>query len=67
MTGCFERQIIDEIRPAADVSRLLRENFREYSIERLLRPLTNLDRDVEIVIRETKSQRRGKVRIGAAG
>lgn len=34
-----------------DVSRLLRGDFREYSLERLLRLLTALGRDVEIVIR----------------
>ena len=35
-----------------DVSRLLRGNFREYSVERLLCLLTALGRDVEIVIHE---------------
>ncbi|MYG26003.1 MAG: XRE family transcriptional regulator [Boseongicola sp. SB0677_bin_26] len=34
-----------------DVSRLLRGDFREYSLERLLRLLTALGRDVDIVIR----------------
>lgn len=34
-----------------DVSRLLRGQFRDYSLERLLRLLTTLDRDVDIVIR----------------
>lgn len=38
-----------------DVSRLLRGNFREYSVERLLRLLTALGRDVEIVIHEPES------------
>ena len=38
--------------PSPDVSRLLRGNFREYSVERLLRLLTALGRDVEIVIHE---------------
>ena len=37
-----------------DVSRLLRGNFREYSMERLLRLLTTLGRDVDIVIRESQ-------------
>src|SRR6185436_15686878 len=37
-----------------DVSRLLRGNFRDYSVERLLRLLTVLGRDVEIVIRTPK-------------
>ena len=35
-----------------DVSRLLRGDFREYSVERLLRLLTALGPDVEIVIHE---------------
>ena len=43
-----------------DVSRLLRGSFREYSIERFLRLLTALGRDVEIVIREPRSERQGK-------
>ena len=43
-----------------DVSRLLRGSFREYSVERLLRLLTALGRDVEIVIREPRLQRPGK-------
>ena len=40
-----------------DVSRLLRGSFREYSVERLLRLLTALGRDVEIVryARSTRS------------
>ena len=42
-----------------DVSRLLRGNFREFSLERLLRLLTALGRDVDIVIRESQSGRRG--------
>jgi predicted XRE-type DNA-binding protein len=37
-----------------DVSRLLRGRFRDYSVERLLKLLTTLDRDVEIVIRRRK-------------
>ncbi len=48
-----------------DVSRLLRGNFREYSLERLLRLLTALGRDVEIVIREPQPRRPGRLRIGA--
>ena len=48
-----------------DVSRLLRGNFREYSIERLLRLLTKLGRDVEIVIRQSRSQQHGRVSVGA--
>ena len=48
-----------------DVSRLLRGRFREYSMERLLRLLTALGRDVNIVIRESRSQRQGRLRIEA--
>ena len=46
-----------------DVSRLLRGNFREYSMERLLRLLTALGRDVEIVIREPASHRHGRLHV----
>ena len=46
-----------------DVSRLLRGNFREYSMERLLRLLTALGRDVEIVIREPESHRPGRLHV----
>ena len=48
-----------------DVSRLLRGNFRDYSVERLLRLLTIMGRDVEIVIREPRSKRQGRLSIGA--
>jgi predicted XRE-type DNA-binding protein len=48
-----------------DVSRLLRGSFREYSVERLLRLLTALGRDVEIVIRDPGTQRPGRVRVEA--
>ena len=48
-----------------DVSRLLQGNFREYSVERLLRLLTALGRNVEIVIREPRSQRQGRLSIRA--
>ncbi len=48
-----------------DVSRLLRGNFREYSVERLLRLLMALGRDVEIVIREPRSQRPGRLSVEA--
>ena len=49
-----------------DVSRLLRGNFRDYSVERLLRLLTVLGRDVEIVIRKSRARRRGRLSIEAA-
>ena len=48
-----------------DVSRLLRGNFREYSVERLLRLLMALGRDVQIVIREPRSQRPGRLLVEA--
>lgn len=46
-----------------DVSRLLRGDFREYSMERLLRLLTSLGRDVDIVIRESHSVPIGRIRV----
>ena len=49
-----------------DVSRLLRGNFRDYSVERLLRLLTNLDQDVEITIRKPRPRRQGRLSIEAA-
>ena len=49
-----------------DVSRLLRGNFRDYSVERLLRLLTVLGRDVEIVIRKSRGRRPGRLSIEAA-
>ena len=48
-----------------DVSRLLRGNFQEYSVERLLRLLTTLGRDVSIVISESPSERPGRLSIEA--
>ena len=49
-----------------DVSRLLRGDFREYSLERLFRLLTTLGRDVDIVIRQPRSAAGGKLRIASA-
>ena len=49
-----------------DVSRLLRGNFRDYSVERLFRLLTRLGRDVEIVIRKPRTRRQGRLSIEAA-
>ena len=48
-----------------DVSRLLRGNFRDYSVERLFRLLTGLGRDVEIVIRKPRARRQGRLSIEA--
>ena len=50
-----------------DVSRLLRGDFREYSLERLLRLLTALGRDIDIVIRQPRSAGAGKLRVAATG
>ena len=49
-----------------DVSRLLRGDFRDYSLERLLRLLTRLGRDVDIVIRQRRSTTGGRLRIAAS-
>ena len=49
-----------------DVSRLLRGDFREYSLERLLRLLTKLGPDIDIVIRQPRSATGGKLRIAAS-
>jgi predicted XRE-type DNA-binding protein len=49
-----------------DVSRLLRGRFRDYSVERLLRLLTALGRDVEIVIRKPRTRREGRLTVEAA-
>ena len=49
-----------------DVSRLLRGDFREYSLERLFRLLTALGRDIDIVIRPPRSATGGKLRVAAA-
>jgi predicted XRE-type DNA-binding protein len=51
-----------------DVSRLLRGQFRDYSLERLLRLLMALDRDIEIVIRPkpASSRRPSRLQVVAA-
>ena len=41
-----------------DVSRLLRGDFREYSLERLLRLLNALGRDIDIVSSASRVSRR---------
>ena len=48
-----------------DVSRLLRGDFREYSLERLFRLLTALGRDIDVVIRPPRSAAGGRLRIAA--
>ncbi|HUA18381.1 MAG TPA: helix-turn-helix transcriptional regulator [Bryobacteraceae bacterium] len=39
-----------------DVSKMLRGEFRQFSVERLLRFLVALDQDVEIVVRPRRSR-----------
>ena len=41
-----------------DISKMLRGDFRQFSVERLLRFLVNLDQDVEIKIRPHQGQAR---------
>ena len=48
-----------------DVSRLLRGRFRQYSVERLLRLLLALGRDVDIVIKNPRKKRPGRLRVAA--
>jgi predicted XRE-type DNA-binding protein len=49
-----------------DVSRLLRGDFRDYSVERLIRLLLALGRDVDIVVGKLQTRRHGRLRIEAA-
>jgi len=48
------------------VSRLLRGSFRDYSVERLLRLLTILGHDVEIVVRKSAARLGGRLSVEAA-
>ncbi|MDE0383542.1 MAG: helix-turn-helix transcriptional regulator [Defluviicoccus sp.] len=48
-----------------DLSRLLRGGFREYSLERLFHFLTALGCDIDIVIRPSDPDTKGKLRIVA--
>jgi len=51
-----------------DVSRLLSGDFRDFSVERLLRLLMALDRDIDIVIRPKppRARRAGRIQVVAA-
>ena len=40
-----------------DISKMLRGDFRQFSVERLLRFLVKLDQDVEIVVRPHRARR----------
>lgn len=46
-----------------EVLRLLRGDFRDYSLEQLLRFLTLLGRDVEIVIQKPRLERQGRISV----
>ena len=48
-----------------DLSRLLRGDFREYSLDRLLWILTMLGCNIDIVIRPSGSNTQGKLRIAS--
>ncbi|MBI4083261.1 MAG: XRE family transcriptional regulator [Candidatus Lambdaproteobacteria bacterium] len=48
-----------------DVSRLRKGEFRDYSVERLLRLLLVLGRDVEITIRRPRTKRQGRLQVAA--
>jgi predicted XRE-type DNA-binding protein len=43
-----------------DISRLLRGDFRQYSMERLMTLLTNLGRDVQIIVSKAKPKTTSK-------
>jgi predicted XRE-type DNA-binding protein len=49
-----------------DVSKMLRGQFRPFSLERLMRFLNALGQDVEIAVRAPKRRRRGKLSVQAA-
>jgi len=49
-----------------DVSRLLKGDFRDYSLERLLRLLLVLGRDVDILVGKPQKRRHGRLRVEAA-
>ena len=49
-----------------DGSRLLRGDFREHALERLLRLLTTLGSDIDIVIRSPRPDTAGRLRVTAA-
>jgi predicted XRE-type DNA-binding protein len=49
-----------------DVSHLLRGDFRDYSVDRLLRLLVALGSNVDIIIGKPKPRRRGRLSVEAA-
>jgi predicted XRE-type DNA-binding protein len=48
-----------------DVSKMLKGQFRPFSLERLMRFLNALGQDVEIAVKAPKSRRRGKLSVAA--
>ena len=48
-----------------DVSKMLRGEFRQFSVERLLRFLVALGQDVEIVVRPRKGRKIASLRVAA--
>ncbi len=51
--------------PEPEISRLLRGDFHDYSVKHLLRLLTFLGMDVEIVIKESRLGRQGRLGVAA--
>lgn len=49
-----------------DVSRMLRGDFRQFSVERLMRFLVALDHDVEIVVKPRRANRRAAAQLRVA-
>ena len=49
-----------------EISRLLRGDIREYSLERLLELLIALNRDIDIVIRQPRSTTGGRLRVAVS-
>lgn len=49
-----------------DVSKMLKGQFRPFSVERLMRFLTALGQDVEIAVKAPARRRRGKLSVQAA-
>ncbi len=49
-----------------EISRLLRGDIREYSLERLLGLLIALNRDIDIVIRQPRSTTGGRLRVAVS-
>ena len=48
------------------VSKIVRGQLQEFSLERLMHFMTKLDRDIEIVIRKRPASRQPQIRVSAA-